>query len=82
MKFKRHSGFTLIEMMIAMVVLAVLITVGAPAFTKMIKDNRLLGEAYGLRAALDGARSEAIAQRVLCDVLSQQRWSELRRQLE
>lgn len=63
MKFNRYSGFTLVEMMIAMVVLAILITVGAPAFTKMIKDNRILGDSYALRAALDGARSEAIAQR-------------------
>ena len=63
METVRDRGFTLVEMMIALVVLAVLILVAAPAFTKLIKDNRMLSEVYGLRAALNNARSEALAQR-------------------
>ena len=63
MKLKRHSGFTLIEMMIALVVLAVLLMIGAPAFTELIANNRMLTHVYEMRAALNSARSEALAQR-------------------
>ena len=65
MKFKRHSGFTLIEMMITMVILAVLITVVAPSFSNMIKDNRILSDVYAMRAGLNSARSEALTQRTI-----------------
>ncbi len=59
----RAGGFTLLEMMIALVVLAVLLAVVAPGFSNLIKNNRMLSELYALRAALNGARSEALAQR-------------------
>ena len=61
----RAGGFTLLEMMIALVVLAVLLAVVAPGFSNLIKNNRMLSEVYGLRAALNGARSEALAQRTV-----------------
>ena len=65
MKIARAGGFTLIEMMVALVVLAVLLAVAAPGFYELIKNNRMLSEVYGLRAALNGARSEALAQRTV-----------------
>lgn len=65
MKTVRYPGrgFSLIEMMIALVVLAVLIVVSAPAFRNLIQNNRMLSEVYALRAALNSARSEALVQR-------------------
>jgi type IV fimbrial biogenesis protein FimT len=63
MKIARAGGFTLVEMMMALVVLAVLLAVAAPGFSELIKNNRMLSQVYGLRAALNGARSEALAQR-------------------
>ena len=65
MKIARAGGFTLVEMMMALVVLAVLLAVAAPGFYDLIKKNRMLSEVYGLRAALNGARSEALAQRTV-----------------
>jgi len=59
----RHKGFTLVELMIALVVAAILIQVVAPGFQKMIKDNRVRSEVYALRAGLNQARSEAITRR-------------------
>lgn len=56
-------GFTLIELMIALVIGAVLMQVVAPGFQKMIKDNHVRSEVYALRAALNTARSEAITRR-------------------
>jgi len=58
-----HRGFSLIELMVVMGVLAILLTVGAPAFMDLIRDNRLLSEVYGLRATLNNARTEALTQR-------------------
>ncbi len=60
---KSTGGFTLVEMMMALVVLAVLLAVAAPGFYELIKNNRMLSEVYALRATLNGARSEALAQR-------------------
>ena len=59
----RAKGFSLVEMMIALVVLAVLIAITAPGFSDLIKNNRMLSQVYAMRAALNGARSEALAQR-------------------
>ena len=52
-------------MTMALVVLAVLLAIAAPGFSELIKNNRMLSEVYGLRAALSGARSEALSQRTV-----------------
>ena len=61
-----HSpgGFTLIELMVALAVLSILLMVAAPAFRDLIMDNKLLSESYAMRATLNNARSEALAQRM------------------
>lgn len=59
----KQRGFTLVEMMVTLLVLGVLLAIGAPGFSELIKNNRMLSETYGLRAALNTARSEALAQR-------------------
>jgi type IV fimbrial biogenesis protein FimT len=63
MKTTRLGGFTLVEMTMALVVLAVLLAIAAPGFSDLIRNNRLLSHVYAMRAALDGARSEALSQR-------------------
>lgn len=57
-------GFTLIELMITVAVLTVTLTLAAPAFTDLIRDNRLISNVYSVRATLNLARSEAIARRM------------------
>ena len=52
-------GFTLVEMMIALLVVAVVLAIGAPSFYNFIKNNRMLSLVYELRAVLNNARSEA-----------------------
>jgi type IV fimbrial biogenesis protein FimT len=68
MKLDRAHGFTLVEMMIVMLVVAVVLTIGAPSFSSLIKNNRMLSQVYELRAVLNNARSEALAQRTFVTV--------------
>ena len=57
------SGFTLIELMVVLAVLALSLLLAAPAFTDLIRDNRLVSATYEVRATLNLARSEALARR-------------------
>ena len=58
------GGFTLVELMVALAVLSILLVVAAPSFRDLIMDNKLLSESYAMRATLNNARSEALAQRL------------------
>lgn len=68
MKMNRHNGFTLIEGMVTLSVVAVLLSTGVPSFSAMIKNNRLTAENDALRAVLATARFEAKAQRATVTV--------------
>lgn len=57
---RSNTGFTLIEMIATVAVLAVLVTVGIPSFQETIDKRRLTGAAEQLQADLQYARSEAI----------------------
>lgn len=56
----RRAGFTLIEMMIAIAVTAVLVAIGIPRFQTVIQNNRITTVNNELVSALSLARSEAI----------------------
>lgn len=60
---KNLSGFTLIEMMVTVAVLAIILGIGVPAFQSMIQDNRAATVTNDLIGALQLARSEAIKRR-------------------
>ena len=59
---KQHSGFTLLELMITISVAAVLIAVGVPGMQDFVSSNRRAAEVNALVAALQFARSEAVAR--------------------
>ena len=55
-----RRGFTLIEMMIVLVVLAITVALGAPMMQTQLHQNRLRSESSRLLGAINLARSEAV----------------------
>ncbi|MDE2564979.1 MAG: GspH/FimT family pseudopilin [Burkholderiales bacterium] len=56
------GGFTLVELLVAMAVLVVLLTIAAPSFTQFIAQQRLKRVNAELVTALQYARSEAVSR--------------------
>jgi type IV fimbrial biogenesis protein FimT len=59
-----QSGFSLIEMLVTVVVLAVLLGIAVPSFQSMLEKQRLVGAAEQLYEDLQYARTEAIKRNV------------------
>jgi type IV fimbrial biogenesis protein FimT len=57
---KAHTGFTLVELMIALAVGIIILTIGVPAFNGLMTSNRTTAYTNNLITALRLARSEAI----------------------
>ena len=53
-------GFTLIELMVTVSVMAILLALAVPSFTSVINSNRLAAQANELVASVQLARSEAV----------------------
>jgi type IV fimbrial biogenesis protein FimT len=62
---RNRSGFTVIEMMIALSVLAVILTLAVPAFGRFMEQQRLTARANELVAHLQFARGQAISRGTL-----------------
>ncbi len=56
----KQNGVTLIELLIAMVVLSVLLALAVPAMSEFIKDNRASAQTNKLVNGIQIARSEAV----------------------
>lgn len=65
---KKHSGFTLIELMVTLAVAAILITVAVPSLRTIIQNNRITTQTNELVTAFNLARSEAIKRATLISV--------------
>ena len=59
---RAQSGFTLVELMVVIAVLAILASIGIPGFQGIVAENRATSAANELLATLQFARSAAIAQ--------------------
>jgi type IV fimbrial biogenesis protein FimT len=58
----RLSGFTLVEMLISVAVVAILLTIGIPSFRYVTNSNRIAAEINGLLGDMQFARAEAIKE--------------------
>ena len=56
----RNSGFTIIELMITMALLAVVAAIAVPSFRTMIQNNRAATQANNFITAINLARSESV----------------------
>lgn len=57
------KGMTLIELLVALAVLVIVVTVGIPGFGKMISSSREVADFNALLTGLHYARSEAVKRR-------------------
>jgi type IV fimbrial biogenesis protein FimT len=57
---RRSGGFTLVELIITVVVLAVFASLAAPSFAQFIDNRRLAGAAESVKTGLNLARGEAM----------------------
>ena len=54
------SGFTLVELMITVLVIAILTAIGLPSYSAIIRSNLIATQSNGFLAAVNLARTEAI----------------------
>jgi type IV fimbrial biogenesis protein FimT len=57
---RKHSGFTLLELLVTIAVAGILTAVAVPSFFSVINTNKLAAQSNELLAAIQYARSEAI----------------------
>jgi type IV fimbrial biogenesis protein FimT len=57
---EKYRGFTLIELMIAIGIVAILVRVAAPSFTRLVQSNAMTSTVNSFLSDLRFARSEAI----------------------
>lgn len=69
---RAQHGFTLIEMLVVVVVLAVLLTLGVPSYQRLVVDSRMTTQANEFLTMLYFARSEAIKRNATVTVC---KWS-------
>ncbi|MEH6473795.1 MAG: GspH/FimT family pseudopilin [Halopseudomonas sp.] len=62
---RKNSGFTLIELMITLSLVAILVGLVAPGFTTFIQSNRLSGQINTLIGTIHLARAEAANRRMV-----------------
>jgi type IV fimbrial biogenesis protein FimT len=60
----REQAFSLIEVMVVVAILAILTTIGAPAYRDMIENQRARDAASALHASMILARSEAMKRNI------------------
>lgn len=57
---KYSKAFTVLELMVTVAIAAIVMTMGVPGFSQVIKNSRLTADANALIASFNFARSEAV----------------------
>jgi len=66
---KHKSGFSLVELLIAIAIMSVLLSLGIPAFNTYINNAKLRASAQSLLSGIQMARSEAVRRNINVDFL-------------
>lgn len=64
----RTKGFTLVELMITVSLLAIMAMIAVPSFTQFTQNNQLQAKAEELKSFLQFARTEAVLNRAIITV--------------
>lgn len=56
----KHQGFTLFELLITLLIMALILGLGLPSFSQQIQKNRVQAAAEELRQAVEAARTQAV----------------------
>lgn len=67
----RTQGFTLVELMITVSLLAIMAMMAVPSFTQFTQNNQLQAKAEELKSFLQFARTEAVLNRAIITVKAQ-----------
>jgi type IV fimbrial biogenesis protein FimT len=70
------SGFTLIETVVAVAVLAILVSLAAPSMSNLILDSRVKEASMEMFSAMAYARSEAIARNAPVSISAMGTWGQ------
>jgi type IV fimbrial biogenesis protein FimT len=66
---RRQLGFTLMELMVTISIVAIMATIAVPSFIEMIRNGRMASQTNDLVLALTYAKSEAVKRNALVKVL-------------
>jgi type IV fimbrial biogenesis protein FimT len=58
-----RNGFTLIELMVVIGILAIVASIGIPGFSTLIQNHKMTSQTNGMLGVLQLARSEAVTRR-------------------
>ncbi len=64
LSIRRQNGFTLIELMVTIIVLAILASMAIPSFTNMMEKQRLINATEAIYSDMQNARSEAVKRSI------------------
>lgn len=81
----RVKGFTLIELMVVVALIAIIATVAVPSFTDFIRKNEVQAKADEITRLLQFARSQAVSSRspvIVKQNTASSRWSVISRDAE
>ena len=59
----KEKGFTLIELMVTVTVLAIVLSIAIPSFSTVLLNNRVSTTAHAVQSSIQVARSEAVKRK-------------------
>lgn len=74
-RLKDMRGFTLVELMITIALLAIVATIAVPNFVQFIRNNQVQAKADELKTFLQYARGQAAATRRSYEVIAGSTWT-------